>query len=415
MVKITFLGGAREVGRMGLLFESSGKRLLWEYGINVQDMGVPRNPGTNLDGAFITHAHIDHSGYTPRLYKDGYKGPLYATSTTLDLMAMLLRDSIKVQKKKGLEPQFMPHDIETLERERKKVGFGERVKLGEVSVTAYSAGHIPGAASYLLEAEGKKVLFTGDIKFMETALVRGAKSDYKNLDVVIIESTYSYKNHPDRNNLIDRLREICQETCYNNGLVLLPAFAVGRTQELLINLYDLGFPVYVDGMGIEATERMLNNPEHLRDANLLRKAFGKARKIGKQRDRDEAVKKPGVIISTAGMMNGGPVNFYMKKLHHRGDCSLVTTGYMVEGTVGRHLIDTGRYVNEGLDVKPKMRMEFLDMSAHTDKDHIIGFLKKVSPRRIFLVHGDHNLEFEKSLKSMGFNVDAPKIGDTVKV
>ncbi len=415
MVDITFLGGCREVGRMGLLLKSGGKRILWEYGVNVQTMDVPENPGLPLDAVFVTHAHLDHSGYTPRLYKEGYEGSVYATQITFDLMSLLLRDSIKVQKKKGLELQFLPQDIQKLERRKKSLEFGEIERFNGVSVTLHSAGHVPGAASLLMEAEGKRVLYTGDIKFIHTKLVEGAKDDYKDIDVLITESTYSYKNHPDREMLFDRLREIAQETLYNNGILLLPAFAVGRTQELLLNLHDLGFPIYLDGMGIDATERMLNNPNYIENANELRKAFSKAHKITKTKDRKEAISKPSIIITTAGMMNGGPIGFYMKKLYNRENCSLVTTGYMVEGTVGRHLVDTGRYVSEGIDVKPKMRMEFLDLSAHTDRDHIINFLKKVSPKKVILVHGDHNIEFEKELRDMGMDAHTPKIGETLSV
>ncbi len=415
MVGITFLGGAREVGRMGILLESRESRILWEYGVNVQTMDVPTDPGTNLDGVFVTHAHLDHSGCVPVLYKEGYKGNVYATPPTFELMSLLLRDAVKVQKKKGLQPQFLPHDIEKTERMRKTIKFGQTLEFGRDSVTAYSAGHIPGAASYLFESEGKRILFTGDIKFIGTKLVGPAFSGYKDIDVLITESTYSYKNHPDREETLDKLREAVQETLYNNGIALLPAFAVGRTQELLINLSDLGFSIYLDGMGIEATDRMLAHPKYLSNPSLLRRAFSRAHKIERQSERNRIVKKPCVIITTAGMMNGGPVSFYMKKLHDREDCSLLLTGYMVEGTVGRTLMDTGRYMNGEIDVEPKMRMEFFDLSAHTDRQHIIEFIEKTEPKRIMLVHGDHNPEFEKFLRSRGFDAHAPRMGESVEV
>jgi len=191
MVKISFLGGAREVGRMGLLLETGPSRILVEYGINVQTMDVPNNPGTDLDAVFVTHAHLDHSGYIPRLYKEGYKGSVYATAMTLDLMGLLLRDAVKVQKKKGLAPLYTPMDIEKTERMRKVFKFGEDIEAGRFFVRPMSAGHIPGAAAYLIEAEGKRILFTGDIKFIETKLVEGAFSGYRDIDVLITESTYS--------------------------------------------------------------------------------------------------------------------------------------------------------------------------------------------------------------------------------
>jgi len=415
MVEITFLGGTREVGRMGILLETSGKRILWEYGVNVQTMDVPKKAELPLDAVFVTHAHLDHSGYLPALYKEGYEGSVCATSVTFDLMSLLLRDALKVQSKRGLKLLFMPHDIEKMERLKRIVRFGEEIEIDDALITVHNAGHIPGAVSFVLEAEGKRILYTGDIKFLDTRLVSGAELHFKDIDIVITECTYSYKNHPDREKLIDRIREIAQETVYNNGILLLPCFAVGRTQELLINLYDLGLPIYLDGMGIDATEIILNHPEYIKNPSELRKAFSKARKVVRPKDRNEAVRNACIIITTAGMMNGGPISFYMKKLHNKENCSLVTTGYMVEGTVGRTLMDTGRYIADGLDVRPKMHMEFLDLSAHTDHDHIVRFLEKLSPEKIFLVHGEYNPEFEKELKSMGFDAYSPEMGEKVRV
>ena len=273
---------------------------------------------------------------------------------------------------------------------------------------------IPGSSSILVETEGKRILFTGDIKFISTELMNGACTDF-DVDVIISESTYSYKNHPDRESLRDRIREIAQYTLYNNGILLLPCFAVGRTQEMLLILHDLGFPTYLDGMGIEATSRILNHPDSIKNPDKLRKAFSRAGKIRRQQDRLRAIKNPCIIITTAGMLNGGPIGYYMKKLHNREDCSLVLTGFQVPGTVGRTLLDTGKYIAEGLDIKPKMRVEFLDFSAHTDHDHLLEFYKKINPGKIFLVHGERTEEFAKELKETGFDAYAPKNGERVRI
>ncbi|MCK4715069.1 MAG: MBL fold metallo-hydrolase, partial [Candidatus Aenigmarchaeota archaeon] len=297
----------------------------------------------------------------------------------------------------------------------KTPGYGEPVRFKDSRITLLDAGHIPGAAGTLLESERKKVLYTGDIKFIGTKLVGGAKIDVKGLDALLCESTYSYKDHPDRNKLEDQLREMCQETLYNNGFMLIPSFAVGRTQELLLILHDLGFPMHVDGMGIAVTETMLHNQRFLRDSKMLQKAFGRAHKVSGQKDRKSVLEKPGIIICTAGMMNGGPVNYYIKKLHNRENCTLALTGFQVEGTVGRTLMDTGRYINEGMNVAPKMRMEFLDFSAHCDRSHLIDYIKRNKPKQVFLMHGDRTKEFAKELQGMGIDAHAPKNGETVKV
>jgi putative mRNA 3-end processing factor len=415
MVDIKFLGACREVGRSGVQLTSGSERFLFDYGYEVQNGSVPIRPDMPLTGVFISHTHIDHSGMVPQLYRIGYQGHVYTTKATSGIMDILLHDSIKVQKKRGEKTHFLPNDIEKTMNLNKTLDYGRPVAFKNSRVTFLDAGHIPGASSILLESEKKKVMYTGDIKFVETRLVGGAKIDVKDLDAFICESTYSYKDHPPREELEDQLREMCQETVYNNGFIVVPSFAVGRTQEILLILHDLGFPIHVDGMGIEVTYTMLKHPRYLKNAKLLQKAFGKAHKVRDSKDRKKALEKPGIIICTAGMLNGGPVSYYIKKLHEREDSTLALTGYQVEGTVGRMLMDTGRYVNEGLDVKPKMKVEFLDFSAHTDKSHILEFIQRNRPKRILFMHGDRTEKFAKEVRDLGFDAAAPKNGDVVKV
>jgi len=382
MVEITFLGGAREVGRMGLLLKTAKERFLWEYGIEVQDTLVPIKPDIpSLDAVFLSHCHIDHSGLLPQLYRDGYKNSVYATQATFDISYLLLHDSIKVQKKRGQNPLFLQPNVERLMQKRVELEYQKPVKFKESSISLYDAGHIPGASSPLLDTGKKRILFTGDLKFSDSKLVKGAKLPPKDVDVLICESTYSYKDHPPREKLYDNLREMVQETIYAGGIALIPSFAVGRTQEMMMILHDLGFPMYVDGMGIEATEIMLNNKEFLNSPQELQKAF----------------------------------RYYMKRLYNRENCSLILTGFQVPGTVGNKLVETGRYVNEGLDVKPKMRMKQFDFSAHTDRTHILDYIKKSNPGRVIFVHGDEPDKLVEEVKKLGIECTAPNNGDKIKV
>jgi putative mRNA 3-end processing factor len=415
MTEITFLGGADEVGRMGVIIDSGRERFLLDYGVNVENMDVPLQPKMPITALLLSHAHLDHSGNIPALYKGGWNGSVYATPTTFELCSLLLRDSLKVQKKKGLIPKYLMHDLAKMERMKKSVAFRKVINFKSASVKFYDAGHVPGSASILLETNGKRILYTGDIKFVSTELLKAADTGFDDIDIVICESTYSYKNHPDRKRLTDSLREKIQHTIYNNGIAVLPCFAVGRTQEMLSVVSNLGFPIFLDGMGIEATRRVLSHPESVRDYKKLRKAFKKARKIRRGAQRKNVIANPCIIITTAGMLSGGPVGFYIKKLHERGNCLLALSGFQVPGTVGRRLLDTGRYVHEGLDVKPKMKVEFMDLSAHCGRDGIINFLKKASPEKTFLVHGERTEEFAGELKGMGFDAHAPKNGEKIRV
>jgi putative mRNA 3-end processing factor len=414
MSEITVLGGGREVGRLSVLLQTGTERLIFDHGIEVQDFGAPISPKLPINAVLLSHAQLDHSGYIPVLYKNGYEGPVFATGITFDLSSLLLKDSLKVQDREGMEPIYMVHDIKAMERKKMSIEFGHKEHIGSSLMEFHSSGHVPGSSSFIINSSGKRVMFTGDINFVDTQLMKGAAMAYKDIDVLITEATYSYKNHPERAAVEDRLREIAQETIYNNGILLLPTFALGRTQEILLVLHDLGFPIYLDGMGITASEIIMSYPDSIRNAERLKKAFGKAHKITKSSQREAILSKPCIVITTAGMMNGGPIGYYMKKLHKRENCSLVMSGYMVEGTVGRKLLDTGRYTNEGLDVKPKMKVEQLDFSAHTDHDHLIEFFRKTNPGKIVLVHADKAPEFAQELKSMGFDAHAPANGDRIK-
>lgn len=415
MMEIKFLGGAREVGRSAILVDTGVEKFLMDYGLEVQHMGVPQKPKANLDAVFISHCHLDHSGMVPSLFLDGYRGPVYATGTTLEFASLLLADSLKVQAKRGDRRLYEPVNLTQFAELQRAVQFGKPQKFPSSTVTMNSAGHVPGAATTLIDTGKKRVLYTGDIKFLPTALVKGAKDDYKDIDVLICESTYSHRDHPERCTQTDKMREAVQETLYNNGTALMPCFAVGRSQEVLLTLHDLGFPIYMDGMCLEATRIAISHPEHTENASKLADAFNHVRKIHNDKMRADAISKPSIIITTAGMMTGGPVDYYMRRLWKDEKSSIMLTGYQVEGTPGRILMDTGRYISSGLNVDVKMRFEFIDLSAHTDRAHMVDFIKKVNPAKVVMVHGDRTEEFAKEFREAGFDAHAPANGETITV
>lgn len=415
MIELSFLGGGNEVGRSSVLAQSGSERFLFDYGISVQTGATPLKPKMPLTAMFITHAHVDHSGLMPELYKRGWKGSIFGTGPTHGLSTMLLKDSIKVQKKRGQIPHFHPMHIKVMNSYWKTVDYKKPVRFKNSTAQFLDAGHIPGSSSVILETGGKRILYTGDIKFSDTHLLRGSKIMKEDVDILIMESTYYYKNHPDRRELEDKLREVIQDTVYNNGIVLLPAFAVGRTQEIISIISDLGFPVYMDGMGIEATDIILKYPGFLQNPKKLGKAFGRAIKVNRTKDRKEALSRPCVVVSTAGMLNGGPIGYYIKRLYDREDCSLVLTGYQVEGTVGRVLMDTGRYTHEGIDAKLRMPFQMMDLSAHCGRDSLMELVKKTNPEKVFVMHGGETHGFATELKELGFDATAPENGDRFRV
>ncbi len=413
-MELKFLGGCQEVGKSSIFVNTGKEKFVMDHGIEVQEGHSPIQPPMDLSGVFITHAHLDHSGFVPGLYSRGYRGRTFATPATFDISHMLLEDSLKVQKKRGMTQGFTSQDIRTMGRNEKIMAFNDPQEIGSSTVELLSAGHIPGASMVKIESRAGSILYTGDVKFISTDFMFGADSDVGHVQTLISESTYSYKNHPDRDELKKKLLEIIEDTCHNGGITILPAFAVGRTQEILMMLKDIQFPIYVDGMGIRATHRMLSHPKSFRNPGMLREAIERAHCIRKQPERKEAVSGPAVIITTAGMLQGGPVSFYISQLAKRKDCSMVLTGYQVEGTAGRTLMDTGIYDNGEMTANPEFPIHFLDFSAHTDRDHLIEFYKKVNPEKLVLVHGDRTPEFAEELRGMGFDAIAPKNGDSLK-
>lgn len=393
----------------------SGKRYVFDYGVNVQSMEIPIAPPPDTRCIFLSHAHLDHSGGLPTLYACGFAGMTYMTRTTHGLSELLMHDSLKVQRLRGANPSFSTEDIiKTLQHSR-MMSFEKPVRIGDDIVTFYDAGHVPGSASILLEAGGKRILYTGDINFMDTTLMRSAYSDFEDIDVLVCECTYSYKNHPDRAKLTEELRKRVKATVEGGGIALLPAFAVGRAQETLLSIAPSGVPVIMDGMGINATNIVMDMAENLASEKRLKNAFENAKKVRRASQRFSAVEKPGAIITTSGMLQGGPVGFYLDRLHARKDCSLTLLGYQIEGMPGRTLMETGRYVTDTIDVKPDMDIKFMDFSSHASRDALLYFIKKVAPQKTLLFHGERAVEFSTELKGMGFDAAAPANGDSVSL
>lgn len=415
MVEINFLGGAQEVGRLSILIKTDREKFLLDYGIDVQEMKVPIKPVTTLDGVFLSHAHLDHCGFLPELYKRGYNHNVYSNPLSLDLTYMLLYDSIKVMKRNGEQPHFSPDDISKLKKHSKPIFNNNPIPFKTSIVEFHHAGHVPGSSSILVDNKGKRIIYTGDINFIDTQLMKKADSSYENINTVICESTYFHKNHPNREETAKKLKEKVKETLLRGGIVLLPCFALGRTQEMLLLMHQLGYPIYLDGMGIEATRHILRYPGAVKNHKKLKAAFGNAKKVKSYSDRLKAMRKPSIVITTAGMLNGGPIHAYIKNLYKREDCEMILSGFQVPGTVGHTLLHTGRYVHEGNDLKPKFNVEFMDFSAHCGRDDLIEYLKKINPENIFPIHGDSTEDFAKELKQMGFNAHAPAVGEKVKI
>jgi putative mRNA 3-end processing factor len=421
-MKLSFLGAMNFVGSSGILVETGSERFVLDYGTDLQDTppSFPAKVKGKVDAVFLSHAHLDHSGGLPIMVKKN-RCPVFAGAPGKGMVRMLLNDSLKIARNEGIDLPFRRHDVETTVKSFKHIKYRKTINVGKSMFTGYNAGHIPGSMMSFIETpKGGKhwtLLYTGDFNTKDTRLVKGADTDLPDIDVLVTESTYADREHPDRKRQEKLLIKTVQSTLANDGIALLSSFAIGRTQEVLLILADYGidYPLYMDGMAKKATTIINGCPKSIKDETSLDKALRKVKYITNRNQRKKAIKNPCVIMTTSGMLNGGPVVSYIKNLHEDRRNSLVLTGYQVEDTPGRILMETGRFFYESNDMKKhelkiKMGVTRLDFSSHTGRKDLFSFIKNANPKKVFCVHGDNIPKFAQELRDRGFDTVAPVPG-----
>jgi putative mRNA 3-end processing factor len=418
-LRIGFLGGAREVGRIGISVKSEKTQVLLDYGVMLdREPGFPMHvPPKEVDALILTHSHLDHSGALPIFYIEG-KRPLYTNKLNLELTQLLIRDFIHLS---GYYLPFEYLELGAMMRSNTHLEFKAREEVGDMQFQLLNAGHTPGSAHVLVEANGKRLLYTGDFNTDESKLLPGATMDYGNLDAVIIESTYANEDHTERAELEKRFVEACTEVVEKGGIVLVPAFGVGRSQEMatILAAHHFEYPITLDGMTREASRIIMNYKEFLRDPKMFMDAMHSLDWVDGWRDRRRAIKTPGVIISTAGMLKGGPAAFYMSKLGKRANNAVYLVSYQIPGTPGKELLDKGICTIDGKVRKVKARYEHFDFSSHCGASQLKDALRKIGGKpKVFCVHGaEGNCElFANWAKTeLGLEAYAPKTGDYFEV
>lgn len=448
-IRLTFLGGYREVGRSCTLVETPKSKILIDCGINAGAndgnaypiLQVKEFDPKEIDALILSHAHLDHVGMMPYLYEYGYEGPMYCTTPTLDLSTMLCMDYIDVLQKNGKQPPFTAKGVKEMVKHSITLDYNEVSDVGpDTRLTFQPSGHLLGSSLVHLHiGQGlHNIVYTGDIKFSPTRLFDPAFTDFQRVETLIIESTYGGQNDvmPSRRESESQFLELVNNTIERGGKVIIPSFAVGRAQEVMCILSETGFenPVYIDGMIWDATAIHTTYPEYL-SKRLERKIFQGEnpflnpifKKISTPAEREKVWEEdPCVIISTSGMLTGGPVMEHIKGLGGNEKNSLLFVGYQGEGTLGRRIQKGWREIPININGKQsvmelKMQVNTIDgLSGHSDRNQLLNFVNKLRtrPERIITCHGDSNtpINFARSLYKI-FKIEtlAPKNLETIRL
>jgi putative mRNA 3-end processing factor len=427
-MKAEFLGGAREVGRSAVLLDDS---LLLDFGMLTAN--PPQWPvgmrDVDPDAVVVSHGHLDHVGALPALLSGTSRPPIHWTPPTREFAMRLGRDTLKLH---GGTPQcpFTETELRRMTQVSVEHGYDEPFTAAGYEVTFYNAGHIPGSAHVLIDDAGRRptgsrtqsddegetrLLYTGDFHTDSQRLV-SATTDRPDADVVICESTYSDVDHGPRAEVERRFADAVRETLYEGGTVVVPAFAIGRTQEMLLVCEAHDLPCYVDGMGKGLTRMLQNYPAFLRDPDAFGRAVGNARFVtGRDGQRKRIADDNTVIVTTSGMLSGGPAMTYVPEIRGHPKNRILFSGYQVEGTPGRELLETGSAEIDGRVMRVAARTERFDFSAHADHGGLRSFLDSYADARILVNHGDRCEAFAEELRADGYDASAPELGESVTV
>ncbi len=366
----------------------------------------------------LTHAHLDHSGGLPLLFASG-SAPVYMTAITRELIRVLLKDFIRIS---GYYLPFEAFEMRRLFRRIKVVQYDEPVDLGNgITLTFLDAGHIPGSASIQVETDTHCFYYTGDINTIQTQMLNRAQLPEKSPDIVLLESTYALTPHDPRPQIERSFVEAVTETIEGGGSVLVPAFAVARSQEILCILakHKVECPIFLDGMAREAARIFLRHPSVFRDYPLLRTALKKAIWIRSKRQRTNVMNEACVMVAPAGMLKGGAAAMYLRQILDDVKNAVLLVGFQIPGTPGRNLLENNVF-DDGVSLqKVKARVRLFDFSSHAGQDELLGLGRSFSnAQNIFTVHGEPEAceSLASTLKEKcGANASAAETGQRIEL
>jgi KH/beta-lactamase-domain protein len=454
-VRVTTLGGFREVGRSCSLLSTANSKVLIDLGVNVSSsenvspyLNAPEvMPLDSIDAIVLTHAHLDHCGLVPVMFKYGYDGPVYCTQPTRDLAALLQLDYIKVAASDTKKTPYDSGNIRDAVTHTITLKYGETTDISpDVRLTLHNAGHIIGSSiAHFHIGDGlHNIAFTGDMKYEKTLLFNSAVNRFPRLETLVMESTYGGRKstQPSRKEAIDSLKTEIEHTLERGGSVLIPVFAVGRSQEVMLVLEQLmktkqlkEVPIYLDGMIWEATAIHTAYPEYLNTSlrkmifqqsenPFLSEIFARVDSV-EMRNNIKESEDQCIVLATAGMLNGGPVLEYFKQWAPDEKNGIIFVGYQAEGTIGRK-VQRGweeiplQHYGSSQTIKVQMKISTVDgFSGHSDRRQLMNYVHKMDPKpeRILIGHGDEtkSMDLASSLyRRYGIETRVPMNLETIR-
>ncbi|MFC1690897.1 beta-CASP ribonuclease aCPSF1 [Nanoarchaeota archaeon] len=457
-IRTTYLGAARQVGRSAILLQTPESRILLDCGFDPAKsseenaypfLEAPEFKIDELDAIIVTHAHLDHCAMVPLLFKYGYRGPVYCTAPTRDIMSLLMLDLVKIQRHEGNDPIYTSEEIKEMVKHTICLDYEEVSDITpDVRLTLYNSGHTLGAAmAHLHIGNGlHNLLYTGDLKFARTELLEQAATKFPRLETVMIESTYGGRENimPFRAESDAMLEEVIKNTLSRGGKILMPVLGSGRAQEVLILIYRLmneekipKVPTYIDGMVWDITAIHTAYPEYL-SRNLRKIIFHKDqnpflyemfKRVGSHKERKQIIEDEGpcIILATSGMLVGGPSVEYLKNLAENKKNTLMFSCYQGEGSLGQRIQRGEKEVVTGYDTtgKPdvlKINLEVfkLEITNHSDRKELMNFIGRCEPRpkKVIVNHGENSrcLDLASSIhKQYRIETTAPRNLEAIRI
>ena len=420
-MKISVLGAGKEVGRSAFLVTCENTNILLDYGVLLK-----REPffplhvrPKDINAVVLSHAHLDHSGYIPSLFLSSSTDiPVLGTLPTFELSQLLIEDMIKIS---GLYLPFEYLDLINMINHCKNLQYREKHSIGDVDITLHESGHVIGGASIMMEYQGKRIFYTGDINTRGSKLLRPADLDLPNIDLLIIESTYSQTEQMPREESERRLLDFAYEVVDRGGTLFIPAFSVERAQEIacVLKTHQFKHKVAMDGMALKVNEIMLKYTSYLRDPEIFKKAVLEAEWVHGWQRRKQLVREPGVIISPAGMLVGGSAVFYLQEIAKDPKNGVAMVSYQGEGTPGRALLDKKIITYDGKMRKCLAEVNRFEFSGHNSRSELFEILDKIKGNpEVLAIHGDGNscTRFAEEIQDKyGFKAKAPSQGDVIEI